>query len=196
MRSQPSTRSMRSRRILCALVCANTWSRGIGRTKRYHPMLMAKTRLNIPRLVWESTYVTWIGIDFVNIPPRTSSYVWHWFLKESYDSFLELTCPIFPSRNVGTEVRCVRAVTFGSCGSWDLRSMTTGHHLTLTRLATWQIATFSKIVSRQYDMAYDTRPHKWSYQLWILAEKNLSRKKIRRPELGCHLDAWIICIIN
>ena len=66
MRSQPLTRSLCSHRILRALVCTGTWgSRGIDRTKRYHLLLMAKTRLNIPRLAWESTYVTWIGIDFV-----------------------------------------------------------------------------------------------------------------------------------
>jgi hypothetical protein len=40
-----------------------------------------------------------------------------------------------------------------------LRTMTTGSHLTHQRLATWQIATFSEIDSRQYAMAYDTRPH-------------------------------------
>ena len=33
--------------------------------------------------------------------------------------------------------------------------MTTGRCLTHQRLATWQIATFSEIVSRQYAMAYD-----------------------------------------
>ena len=65
MRSQPSTRSMCSCRILRALVCSRTWSRDIGRTKRFHLLLLAEARLNIPRLVWESTHVTWIGIDFV-----------------------------------------------------------------------------------------------------------------------------------
>ncbi len=45
-----------------------------------------------------------------------------------------------------------------------LRSMTTGRRLTHQRLANWRIATFSEMVSRQYAMAYDTRPHEWSYQ--------------------------------
>jgi hypothetical protein len=36
--------------------------------------------------------------------------------------------------------------------------MTTGRRLTHKQLATWRIATFSKIVSRRYAMAYDTRP--------------------------------------
>ena len=62
-------------------------------------LVQAEIQLNIPRLVWESTYVTWIEIDFVNIPPCTSLYVLHWFLKESFDSFLKLMCPIFPRRN-------------------------------------------------------------------------------------------------
>jgi hypothetical protein len=34
--------------------------------------------------------------------------------------------------------------------------MTTGHCLTHQQLATWQIATFSEIVSGQYAMAYDS----------------------------------------
>ena len=184
MRSQPSTRSVRSRRILHALVCTGTWSRGIGRTKRYYLLFMAKTRLNIPRLVWEATYVTWIGIDFVIHSTPYESICSALIPKRIFDSFLELVCPIFPRRNVGTEVRYVRTFTFGSCGSQALRSMTTGRRLTHQRLATWRIVTFSEIDSRHYAMAYDTRPHEWSYQPWILAEKNLQEEKIRRQEFG------------
>ncbi len=40
-----------------------------------------------------------------------------------------------------------------------VRSMTTGCRLTHQRLATWQIATFSEIDSRQYAMAYDRMAH-------------------------------------
>ena len=147
-------------------------------------LVQAEIQLNIPRLVWESTYVTWIEIDFVNIPPCTSLYVLHWFLKESFDSFLKLMCPIFPRRIVGTKVRCVRTITSGSCGLRALRSMMTGRCLTHQQLATWRIATFSEIVSHQYVIAYDTRPHEWSYQPWILAKKKLSRKKIAAQNWG------------
>ncbi len=35
-------------------------------------------------------------------------------------------------------------------------------------------------------MAYDTRPHKWSYQTWNFAEKNLDTEKNNRHNPGGH----------
>ena len=175
MRSQPSTRVVgligfyvRPYELIK--------TKGIGMTKGYHgwnPTGLATSRMRV--------YIRDLGRNW--FPPRTNSYDLHWFLKESLDSFLELTCPIFPRRNVGTEVRCVRTLTFGSCGSQVLRSVTTGRHLTHQRLANWRIATFSEIDSRQHAMAYDTRPHEWGYQPWILAEKNLQEEKNSPPRI-------------
>ena len=131
-------------------------------------------------VAYESLH-TWPGEDLIStsyelicfalIPKRISGF------------FLELTCPIFPRRDVGTSVRCVRTITFGSYGSQALRSMATGRRLTHQRLATWWIATFREIDSRQYAMAYDTRPHKWSYQPGILVKKNLQEEKNSPPRI-------------
>ncbi len=36
-------------------------------------------------------------------------------------------------------------------------------------------------------MAYDIRPHEWSYQIWKLCKKNLDTQKNNRHDPGGHL---------
>jgi hypothetical protein len=74
------------------------------------------------------------------------------------DVIVQLMGPYILRGNVGTSDGRIFSITYGSCGLRALRSMMTGRRLTHQRLANWQIATFSEIVSRQYAMA-DTRPH-------------------------------------
>ncbi len=151
----------------------------------------------------ESTYATRWTLEPSSVPtheshmsvlvPKLDLWIFWIFFKMSSSSWWVRTF------YVGMSVQ-VMGVSFPSPSDRVacelLRSMTTGCRLTHQRLANWGIVSFGEIVSRQYDMAYDTRPHEWSYQPWILAKKNIRRKKICRPDLGCHLDAWIICIIN
>jgi len=99
--SQPSTRVVGSRRILHTAVWANTrprdsaWPRGI----------TAETRLDFATIVYESLH-TWSGEELISTSYELICL--YWFLKESYDSFLEfgttiwydrLVRPIFPRRN-------------------------------------------------------------------------------------------------
>jgi hypothetical protein len=77
-----------------------------------------------------------------------------WIFK---DVIVQLMGPYILCGNVGTSGGRIFSITFGSCDSWAIGSMTTGRHLTHQRLATWQIATLSEIVSHQYAMAYDTQ---------------------------------------
>ena len=62
--------------------------------------------------------------------------------------------------------------------------MMTGRRLTHQRLATWRIATFSEIDSRQYAMTYDTRGGMKLSAVNSSEKKNLHAEKIRRPEFG------------
>ena len=128
--------------------------------KKYHLLRMAKTQLNSPRLVGESRYVTWIGIDFIK---HSTPYKLIYFalIPKRYLLILSSRWRV-RSFHVGMLVLMWGAsvtITFGSDGSRALRSLTTGRHLTHQRLATSRIATFSEIVSRRYAMAYDNVTH-------------------------------------
>jgi hypothetical protein len=172
MRSQSTKRSMRSRRILRDLICfwctfkvsVDTF---LERSKS--SMKSIHTR-PVERWTFEQSSVPSHESHMSALVPKLDL----WIFK---DVIAPLMGPYLLHGNVGTSDGRIFSITFGSCGSQALGSVT-------TQLATWRIATFSEIVSCQYAMAYDTCLHDWSHQPWILAGKTLVGKKFAAQNWG------------
>ena len=115
----------------------------------------------------ESTYATRWTLEPSSVPTHESHMsalvpkLDLWIYK---DVIIQLMGPYILRGNGGTSDGRIFSITFRLCGSRALRSMMTGRRLTHQRLATWRIAKFSEIVSRQYAMAYD-RQRRWPWRL-------------------------------
>jgi hypothetical protein len=127
--------------------------------------------------------VSWTG-SITNSSPYTPIQV-HWFLR---DIFRKYTL-VFSTRGWGdgsTHMWLPTHVDLLNI-SWDLMILVQCYVQSyIINKLIGKLRHLASYVSRHNAMAYDTSPHRWSYQTWKLCRKNLNKEKNYRNDLGGH----------